>query len=275
MIEPSCPACQGARFTRALETDSATIWRCVDCGLGETRPQPQEADGRESFSEDEGCFERAYAEYKDRWWHRFMDAPLDLIERVGARPGMRLLDMGCSLGYLVAKARERGYDARGFDGSSAAVTFGRERLGLDLACARMDTVHIVPASQDIVVINHVLEHLPNPITTLRTIREWLRPGGFLLIGLPNFASPIACLAGHRWAGLVPTQHIWHFTPKALTRLVGRGGFIPARWTTRMLTYRPTGFSGWLKWTARWALESIGQADNLIFVVRPSGGRDPE
>ncbi len=232
-----------------------------------------EADGRESFTHDVPCVERAFGEAKDRWWHRFMDAPLDLLEAAGARPGMRLLDLGCNLGYLVAKAVERGFEAWGVDGSSAAVSFGRGRLGLNLVCARIEAVQVVSGSQDVVVMNHVLEHMPDPIATLKKVKAWLTTNGLLLIALPNFGSPVARLSGVRWAGLVPTQHIWHFTPDALHRVVLQAGFLPVRSTTRMLTYRPQGVAGWLKWAARRALEPIGQADNLILVARSCGGSD--
>jgi SAM-dependent methyltransferase len=225
------------------------------------------SDGREAFVEDVDYFARAYAERKDRWWHRFADAPLDLLAASGAKPGERLLDVGCGLGYLVEKAGARGYRAQGVDGSSAAVQFGRERLGLDLECRRVESLEMAKAGQDIVVLNHVLEHVPDPERVLDNVRRWLRPGGRLLIGLPNFASPIATQSGGRWTGLVPSQHLWHFTPGALARMVRRTGFVDLYWRTCMLTYRPVGLKGWGLWGIRWALEHVRLADNLLLTAR--------
>ncbi len=266
-IDP-CPSCQGKRFVCAFKVDSSRIMQCAGCGLGTTQPLPHEADGRESFAEHVKYFEEAYAGAKDRWWHRFMDAPLDALDVVGTPPGRKLLDVGCSLGYLVAKAAERGYDARGVDGSHAAIEVGRKRLGLNLLCARIETAPIEPTSLDIVVVNHVLEHLADPLASLQRMKNWLKPNGLLIIGLPNFGSPIARFSQVHWAGLVPTQHIWHFTPTALRQLVEKAGFEPLWWTTRMLTYRPKGLLGWGKWASRWVLEKMHLADNLILVARP-------
>lgn len=262
-----CLACQGEQFVCAVVVDSATVWRCAACGLGMTIPPPAQADGREQFADDPAYFARAYAQPKDRWWHRFAVAPLEALEASGAGPGRRFLDVGCSLGYLVAAAQLRGYQARGLDGSAAAVAFGRESLGLDLTHARVESAQVGPASQDVIVLNHVLEHLPDPKAVLKLVRGWLRPGGLLLIGLPNFASPIARFSGARWAGLVPAQHIWHFTPAALRLLVMMTGFAEVRWQTRMLTYVPSGTKGWTLYTIRRILEVAGQADNLILVAR--------
>ena len=263
----SCPACQGEQFVCAVVVDSAAVWRCAACSLGMTLPPPAQADGREQFADDPAYFARAYAQPKDRWWHRFAAAPLDALDACGAGHGQRFLDVGCNLGYLVEAAKRRGYHARGLDGSAAAVAFGRERLGLDLTHARIESAQVDPASQDVIVLNHVLEHLPDPGAALRLVRGWLRPGGLLLIGLPNFASPIARFAGARWAGLVPAQHVWHFTPAALRHLVTTTGFAEVRWQTRMLTYVPKGAKGWTLYAIRRILEVVGQADNLILVAR--------
>jgi hypothetical protein len=99
----------------------------------------------------------------------------------------------------------------------------------------------------------------------------VRPDGFVMVTLPNFASPIARRSGLRWAGLVPAQHIWHFTPRALARLVKAAGFERVRWETTMLTYAPSSPVQWLKWATRRALEAIGRADNLILVARAPAG----
>ncbi len=104
------------------------------------------------------------------------------------------------------------------------------------------------------------------------MRGWLRPGGLLLVGLPNFASPIARLGGVHWAGLRPSEHIWHFTPAALRRLVREAGFAPLVWRTRMLTYRPASTAEWVKWGLRRALEAAGGADNLLLVARAGTAR---
>jgi 2-polyprenyl-3-methyl-5-hydroxy-6-metoxy-1,4-benzoquinol methylase len=269
--ESLCPACRKSEKILALSGRGFTIWRCAGCGLGATVPPPAEADGLERHAADAQYVTEAWADPKDRWWRRFTEAPLDLLAVAGARPGMRLLDVGCNLGYFVLAARARGYAATGFDGAPAAVEFARSELGLDVTCARLETASFSSASYEIVALNHVLEHLPDPRAALTRVSEWVAPGGFLLVTLPNFASPIARTSGARWAGLVPDQHVWHFTPRALTRLVARAGFMGIRWRTRMMMYAPRRAAEWLKWGMRRALEPLGRADNLLLVARKPRG----
>jgi 2-polyprenyl-3-methyl-5-hydroxy-6-metoxy-1,4-benzoquinol methylase len=262
-----CVACGATATRRGITTPAFTVWRCAGCGLGRTLPPPAEADGHEQFTDDAEHVARGWAEPKDRWWRRFTEAPLDALERAGASPGMRLLDVGCNVGYFMVAARRRGFDVHGFDASAAAAALARDRLGLDVTCARLDTADVERGPFDIVAMNHVLEHLPDPLGALARAKRWLRPDGFLLVTLPNFASPIARLGGVRWAGLVPGQHVWHFTPPALRRLVRAAGFERARQQTTMLTYAPSSAGQWLKWAARRVLEAAGRADNLILIAR--------
>lgn len=261
-----CPLCGATSAGRACRVDDAEVWRCRACGLGQTVPPPVEADGHERFAADERYFRDAVAQAKDRWWHRFNEAPLELLAAAGIGPGCALLDVGCNVGYLVASARARGYVARGLDASPVAVAVGREHFGVDLVCARVETAPVARTSQDVVVLNHVLEHLPRPIETLTQIREWLKPSGVVLVALPNFGSPLARFGGPRWAGLVPTQHVWHFSAAALARALASAGLSPLRWRTRMLPYTPHGVGGWGKWLVRRALEPLSLADNLMVVA---------
>jgi hypothetical protein len=66
---------------------------------------------------------------------------------------------------------------------------------------------------------------------------------------------------------VPEQHVWHFTPTALARLVRAAGFTAVRWRTCMLPYAPASLPDWSKWLVRRALEPLRLADNLIVIAR--------
>lgn len=267
MLSAVCPACGGSRWRLAIRLRVARIERCARCGLGRTVPPPAEANGRERFADDAAYFAAALAAPKSAAWRRFRDAPLALLAAHGAHPGQRLLDLGCNVGYLVHAASERGYHARGVDGSAAAVASGRRKLGVDLECARLENAPVVAGGADIVVVNHVLEHVADPAAVLATARKALGPAGLLLVGVPNFGSPIARLAAARWAGLVPDQHRWHFTARALRRVVDAAGFVVLGSRTCMLLHEPVTVVGRAKWVLRRALEPLGLADNLLVVAR--------
>ena len=139
--------------------------------------------------------------------------PGRLLRRAGVRPGARVLDAGAGRGRLVAELRRRGYDARGIDPS------GR---GTGVVTASIDEHE--DSDLDAVVLWHVLEHLEDPAAVLGRVRGWLRPGGALLVGVPNAASLQAVLAGEGWLHWDAPRHRVHFTPAGLRAVFDRSGF---------------------------------------------------
>jgi SAM-dependent methyltransferase len=84
---------------------------------------------------------------------------------------------------------------------------------------------------DAVVFQHSLEHVAEPIDDLRAARELLRPGGILLVSLPNFGSWYARRFGADWFHLDLPRHRSHFTARGLETLVRRAGLELSRTTT--------------------------------------------
>ena len=83
---------------------------------------------------------------------------------------------------------------------------------------------------DAVVLWHVAEHLRTPEQTVRGIARLLRPGGVLLIAVPNFGSPEARIGRAGWFHLDVPRHLVHFTPSTLTAILAAAGFRPVKVT---------------------------------------------
>ena len=85
-------------------------------------------------------------------------------------------------------------------------------------------VEETPVRFDRVLLSHVLEHVPNPLEVLEKLRGRLRPGGRLLLSVPNVESLQAQVFGGYWLGYDMPRHLWHFSPSTLGHLVRRAGF---------------------------------------------------
>ena len=81
-------------------------------------------------------------------------------------------------------------------------------------------------SYDVVSAFHVLEHIPDSRAFLRTMARWARPGGFVAIEVPNFASVQRRRLREGWSGLRPHEHLVHFTPATLRRTFRAAGIEP-------------------------------------------------
>lgn len=137
------------------------------------------------------------------------------------RPG-RFLDIGCSYGELAELLVACGWQATGIDVCAAAVEDARRR-GLDCHVASVEA-YGPDAPFDAIAMNHVLEHVPDPLAALGRIRTWLAPGGALHIRVPNAAaSPLkrrAIFVGE----LKPYEHLFYYSPDTMARLLRKAGF---------------------------------------------------
>jgi SAM-dependent methyltransferase len=129
-------------------------------------------------------------------------------------PAGRLLDVGCGAGQYVAALRALGWRAVGLDIASRAAAI----LG------RAEDLPLESAAFDVVTFWHSLEHTASPARALREAGRLLRPGGALLLEVPNLASIQARLCGRYWLHLDPPRHRYHLTPATLRAYLEGAGF---------------------------------------------------
>jgi SAM-dependent methyltransferase len=150
-----------------------------------------------------------------------------------------VLEVGAGDGRLVAAMRAADLDARGLDPSPAACAAARE-LGVEVANVGVEDAQRPPASEDAVVVWHALEHLDRPQATLARIRGWLRPGGTIVIAVPNLASWQARIGGDRWFHQDVPRHRTHLTPRGVTSLLERNGYRVERIRHLLVEQNPLG-----------------------------------
>lgn len=198
-------------------TALADIARCARCGHMQVEPMPSEAELREAYGE------AASDDYVDEEAGQRATAAA-VLERVEAHAaGRRLLDLGCWVGFLLAEARERGWETAGVEPSEFASRFARERLGLDVRTSDLFEADLPAGSFDAVVLGDVIEHLPAPGDALDRIAALLAPGGVVCLMVPDAGSRLARAMGARWWSVIPT-HVHYFTRSSLRGLLERHGF---------------------------------------------------
>jgi SAM-dependent methyltransferase len=221
-----CVACGGALIAwhsvpGGEPSDAARyeLLRCASCGTAVTLGDPPAADAYESgqYSPDRPRLAGAIAVVQRAVTRQV----IRLLRRAGLAPGARVLDVGAGPGRLVGALSEAGYDARGIEPSLRSASIAREE---GRAVERRALSEHSDTDLDAAVLWHVLEHLDDPAVALDTVHAWLRPGGLLLIGVPNLASLQAEIAGDVWFHLDAPRHRVHFTADGVRRLLVRSGF---------------------------------------------------
>jgi O-antigen biosynthesis protein len=166
-----------------------------------------------------------------------------MLSLVGANK--RVLDVGCSTGYLAKALGERGNVVSGIEYDQASADKARPFLA-DLVVGDLEAPNIfesfADASFDVVVFGDVLEHLRDPLPVLRRTRRLLAAGGSVVISVPNVAHGdvrLSLLAGrfdYRDTGLLDETHVRFFTRANLDRFLHDAGFtaVDVRTTTAPL-----------------------------------------
>ncbi len=143
------------------------------------------------------------------------------IERV--KRGGRLLEIGAD-GQFLRLAAESGWSSVGVQPETATCTRAAELYGVQLQPTTLADARFPDQSFDVVVIFHVLEHVPSPRQLCSEIFRILRPGGLLFVETPNVETLWFRILGRRWRQLIP-DHYWFFSPATLRGLLERVGFV--------------------------------------------------
>jgi 2-polyprenyl-3-methyl-5-hydroxy-6-metoxy-1,4-benzoquinol methylase len=135
----------------------------------------------------------------------------------------KLLDVGCGNGEFLARARWQGWDVYGIDADESALKFAKA-AGIHVTQSGVKS-DAYPANYfDAITSHQVIEHAHDPKYFLKTIYNWLKPGGRLWLGTPNATSALHKEFGKNWCNLHPPQHIVILSPSALTTLMADIGF---------------------------------------------------
>ena len=221
MSGPACPACGGPlavwiEVPAGEPADPAPypLLRCGACGSAVTGGVAPVADSY--VTGDYAPAPPRLAGLLGAVQHLTTRQPVRMLRSVGVRTGAHVLDAGAGRGKLVRALGEAGFDARGIEPAA--------RAGAGLPIAASSIAEHDDSNLDAVVLWHVLEHLDDPCGSLELVRSWMRPGGVLLVGVPNLDSWQARVAGHGWLHYDAPRHRTHFTLAGLRALLERTGY---------------------------------------------------
>lgn len=207
--------------------DRFTIVRCTRCDLVQTSPAPSPSALDRYYPRGYHAATRRYRGGMDRVLSLVHRHRIRILERLLGGPGS-VLDIGCGPGVLLNQMRSRGWRTRGTERSQGAAAQARDVFHLDVRAEAVDDLIAQGAKFDAVVLWHVAEHLHAPLEVLQGISRLVRPGGVLLVAVPNFASPEARLGRAGWFHLDVPRHLVHFTPSTLGAMLTATGFHSVR-----------------------------------------------
>jgi SAM-dependent methyltransferase len=223
ILTTACATCGAAGSVH--EDDAAdyvtgeafSVFRCPACDVAFTWPRPASMD--------------AYYPSRYRRYARPVAALLRALYAVrvrrwaSGRASGRALEVGCGAGWMLHALAHRGWQVLGLERTPEQAAFASGELGVPVMVGGIERLPEL-GSFDLIFLFHVLEHLDAPAAALRACAERLKPGGRLIVAVPNYASWQARYARGGWFHLDVPRHLYHFTPAALSRLLRQAGLSP-------------------------------------------------
>lgn len=211
------------------------IVRCRRCGFVYANPRPKDGEVLDIY---EAVKDPLYVEEREGRVLTF-EHHLRPLERVtGPADGRPLLDVGAHTGVFVDIAARHGWDAWGVEPSVWAVEQARAQ-GLKMRLGTLESVAFAPASFDVVTMWDVIEHVPDPLGTLRAAGRVLKPGGLLVVHTMDLDSLFARLMGRRWPWFME-MHLCYFSRRTMAAMLEKAGF-EAQWMGAQGRYLQAGY----------------------------------
>jgi SAM-dependent methyltransferase len=211
MRQITCPVCDNSP---SISPKNQSIIPCQICGtrwtfLGE------ELDGDLLYSDEvysivdnrKSIFERII----------FSEAEKILNKALEISPTANsLLDFGSGKGQFLAVAKKMGWTGLGIETAQKRADFAKSNYGVQVLGELYYGGKVEAGNFDLITLNHVLEHLPEPMDLVKSlVEENLSPKGLIYIEVPRADSWQAQIAGKNWMHWDIPRHLTHWSAKGL------------------------------------------------------------
>ena len=216
-----CLLCGHDDFHDVYADSDLLVVKCRKCGLVFQRTEDTDAGSLEDY------YRKRSTESRLKWsgsTRRLLDV---ITEIAAAYPGGKLLDVGCGSGEFLNAMSQAGLESVGLEPNSMQAEFAR-RQGLNVVNEPLKEGLFPPAHFDVITFLQVLEHVPDPVQTLRLTKDYLRRDGLVVLDVPSYNNPRFLL--YRATGIKQIvrkdfigPHLFYYTPRTLSDIVRQSG----------------------------------------------------
>lgn len=239
-----CNLCGETKARPIFSTKGYDLVTCAGCGLAYIANPPSAEELTRIYSADASYHASLKDEGSKAW------ADMDAIARqhmafleTVVRSGT-LLDVGCSTGLFLDRARQAGFAVKGIEFSADSAAFAQSRFGLTVERGSIHDSGDAAGSYDVLTMFDVIEHVPDPLADMAAALRLIKPGGWFVLSTPNIdglfpraSYPLAKTLDY-WPHPEPPYHLYQFSVRTLRAILAKAGFEPGpvRHTSIALDY---------------------------------------
>lgn len=234
IVCPLCGCAEEIEVIKAIDRLNKTggeyrLVKCVNCGLMRTNPRPKPEFMSDFYSDDYGPHEdNGLSTQKDGFLKRHLKGFLKKIYKTNSTvlpdlvPG-DMLEIGCASGSFLKKMSELGWYVEGIEFAEKPA-LRAQAAGFNVYSGSIESAPDTGKKFDLIVAWMVLEHLHEPLESLKKLRGWIKDSGMLAMSVPNAQSVDFRLFKDYWYALQLPTHLFHFTPETLTKILQASGW---------------------------------------------------
>ena len=144
----------------------------------------------------------------------------------------KVLEIGCGNGERLYKLKNAGFYVEGIEIDEKAMSVAKDKYNLRIHKGDVRELNIPSNSFDFIIMNHVLEHVFEPVKFLKECKRIIKKGGQIIITTPNFDSFSHKYFNIHWRGLEPPRHLYLYNTKSIDILCKRAGISKYKiWTS--------------------------------------------
>jgi 2-polyprenyl-3-methyl-5-hydroxy-6-metoxy-1,4-benzoquinol methylase len=231
----NCLCCGGKDYELYVKakdnysTEYFDIVKCKECGFIFTNPRPNPHEISRYYTSPDYMSHNSHSRGLVQSIYRYarkymMRKKLALIQDVaGTEKNFAMLDFGCGTGDFLGFVKQHGIYAEGVEPDAHAREVAKSVNNVDTYSLE-SSEDITPGKFDVITLWHVLEHVHELHAQIDYFYRWLKPGGKLLIALPNINSYDAKKYGMYWDALDVPRHLYHYAPKNLQQIIEKHHF---------------------------------------------------
>ncbi len=224
----NCPICGSENISEFLKTkdyfftkEDYSLFKCRNCEIVFTNKRPDDNDLWKYYKTENYLSHNAESINPVAVLYRFarninIDKKYRLVLKYINKG--KILDIGCGTGELLKKFKNNGWDAIGIEPDSDAREFAKTKNKIEVFDLN-ELEKFGDKKFDVISMWHVLEHVPNPNQRIDIIKKILKPGGIIIIAVPNIESKDFLHYKKFWAGLDVPRHLYHFSSKSISNLI--------------------------------------------------------
>lgn len=221
----SCNICSSNNIIPFIKKNGYSIVKCRECGLIYVNPRANSETVLSRYSSK--YFKEEYLPYLEKNRKDILNHYRNICTRIREltnKREVRLLEIGCGTGLLLHVAQEFGLKSIGIEYNESMVEYGIKNFGANIIKGDINTTTFEESSFDVIIMADVIEHLFDPLGTLKYCNKLLVSSGVLFLSTPNIDSQLFQQLGAKWDIIGPSEHLYYFNIYTIKSILNKSGF---------------------------------------------------